>query len=97
MVYVEYPKALYGPRGWDDLDDCMTVHDEVEEIEARDAGYKTLPEIAGSETVADPVDWSGKWLSVCADLKSRGFNGGTKHEAIAWAKSRGLNVPERKL
>lgn len=41
----EYPKRLYGPRGWNDLDDFRRCLNAAEENEARDAGYKTLPEL----------------------------------------------------
>ncbi len=47
----EYPKALYGPKGWGDLNDCVTVKDAEGEKIARAGGYGDL----GEETV-EPVD-----------------------------------------
>ncbi|MBN9497856.1 MAG: hypothetical protein J0H39_13955 [Alphaproteobacteria bacterium] len=45
MAYAEYPKALYGAKGWDDLEDRRRVHNEAEESAARAEGYRTLGEI----------------------------------------------------
>ena len=42
MAYTEYPKALYGAKGWNDLDDMVTVRDADEEKAARANGYTPL-------------------------------------------------------
>lgn len=43
-----YPLALYGPKGWDDLNDMVTVRSTDEEHEARGRGYSTLAEPRGA-------------------------------------------------
>ena len=51
----EYPKMLYGPRGWGDLDDCRLVLDAAEEKAAKKKGYAdlaTLPAPDPEETGA---------------------------------------------
>lgn len=40
----EYPKMLYGPKGWEDLSDMVTVLDADEEYKARADGYRMLNE-----------------------------------------------------
>lgn len=42
MEYNEYPKMLYGPKGWGDLNDCQMVQDAAEEKAARKKGYADL-------------------------------------------------------
>jgi hypothetical protein len=55
-MIVEYPKALY-PRGWDDLDAMVTVHDAAQEAKARAEGYRTLLEpVAAAEVDDDTPD-----------------------------------------
>lgn len=54
MAFAEYPKALYGPRGWGDLDDCRRVFTAEEEAQARAEGYRCL-----SEDAAAPLPPSG--------------------------------------
>jgi len=39
---MEYPKMLYGPKGWDELTDCRLVAGADEEEAARTAGYGDL-------------------------------------------------------
>lgn len=39
-----YPLALYGPKGWDDLDDKIRALDAAQESAARARGYSTLDE-----------------------------------------------------
>lgn len=53
----EYPKALYGVKGFDDLNDVVTVKDLEEEIIARDGGYTPLtePRVEVSEAPAPEV------------------------------------------
>jgi hypothetical protein len=46
----EYPKMLYGPKGWADLNDCQMVQDADEEKRARKKGYADLGPL--DETVA---------------------------------------------
>lgn len=47
---MEYPKMLYGPKGWADLNDCQMVQDADEEKRARKKGYADLGPL--DETVA---------------------------------------------
>ncbi|MDE2439564.1 MAG: hypothetical protein KGP14_00965 [Betaproteobacteria bacterium] len=42
----EYPKMLYGPKGWDDLSDSRLVADADEEEKARSEGYDDLGPVA---------------------------------------------------
>ena len=42
MDYVEFPKSLYGPQGWDNLDDMVIVENADEEADERKIGYSML-------------------------------------------------------
>lgn len=55
----EYPKMLYGPKGWSDLNDCQMVQDATEEKAARKKGYTDLgplPDAATEEKAAQPQE-----------------------------------------
>lgn len=48
---MEYPKMLYSPKGWDDLNDCQLVFDANEEKAARKKGYTDLGPLPEGEAV----------------------------------------------
>lgn len=50
---MEYPKSLYGPKGWGDLNDHKVAHDADQEAEWRALGYKMLNE---PETAPEPKE-----------------------------------------
>jgi hypothetical protein len=68
--FVEYPKALYGPKGWDDLADCWRVHNAEEEADARADGYKTLAEPRNVEPTLE--------IATLATPAAKQSNAGTK-------------------
>jgi hypothetical protein len=41
----EYPKALYGPSGWDDIQDHVVVFDKAQEESVRKLGYDDLAKV----------------------------------------------------